>query len=164
MDEKQVRREARLERMHERLDVDHPRCIECGLDDVRCLEAHHIAGRKFDAATVIFCRNHHRILSDDQRDHPPLVPVSAAARCVVWNDDTKERVKEIVKDAPFPLIDFEHPGRRHWYKDFPNGKLSSLVRGPGEISQSFANACEYVKENAGSRSKTARFPNPCLSG
>jgi hypothetical protein len=70
VDEKQLRREARLQRMHDRLGVDHPRCIECGLDDVRCLEAHHIAGRKFDDATVIFCRNHHRILSDDQKDHP----------------------------------------------------------------------------------------------
>jgi hypothetical protein len=73
MDEKQLNREARLQRMHERLGVDHPRCIECGLDDVRCLEAHHIAGSAFDDATVIFCRNHHRILSDDQKDHPPLI-------------------------------------------------------------------------------------------
>jgi hypothetical protein len=70
MDEKDLNREARLQRMHERLGVDHPRCIECGLDDVRCLEAHHIAGRKFDDATVILCRNHHRILSDDQKGHP----------------------------------------------------------------------------------------------
>jgi hypothetical protein len=70
VDEKQLKREARLQRMHERLGVDHPHCIECGLDDVRCLEAHHIAGSKFDDATVIFCRNHHRILSDDQKDHP----------------------------------------------------------------------------------------------
>jgi hypothetical protein len=50
VDEKQLKREARLQRMHERLGVDHPRCIVCGLDDVRCLEAHHIAGRKFDDA------------------------------------------------------------------------------------------------------------------
>ena len=71
MDDKELKREARLQRMYERLDVDAPRCIECGLADVRCLEAHHIAGRKFDDATVIFCRNHHRILSDDQKDHPP---------------------------------------------------------------------------------------------
>jgi hypothetical protein len=70
VDEKQLKREARLQRMHDRLGIDHPRCVECGLDDVRCLEAHHIAGRKFDDATVIFCRNHHRILSDDQKDHP----------------------------------------------------------------------------------------------
>ena len=70
MDDQELKREARLQRMHERLGVDHPRCIECGLDDVRCLEAHHFAGRKFDGATVIVCRNHHRILSDDQKDHP----------------------------------------------------------------------------------------------
>jgi hypothetical protein len=70
MDDKELRREMRLQRMHERLGVEHPRCIECGLDDVRCLEAHHIAGRKFDDATLIICRNHHRILSDSQKDHP----------------------------------------------------------------------------------------------
>jgi hypothetical protein len=70
MDDNELKREARLQRMYERLGIDHPRCLECGLDDVRCLEAHHIAGRKFDDATVIFCRNHHRILSDDQKDHP----------------------------------------------------------------------------------------------
>jgi hypothetical protein len=73
MDDKELKREARLQRMHERLGVDHPRCIECRLDDVRCLEAHHIAGRRFDGATVIVCRNHHRILSDDQKDHPQLI-------------------------------------------------------------------------------------------
>ena len=73
MDDKELKREARLQRMHERLGVEMPRCIECGLADVRCLEAHHIAGRKFDDATVILCRNHHRILSDDQKDHPPPI-------------------------------------------------------------------------------------------
>ena len=73
MDDKGVNREARLQRMYERLGVDDPRCLECGLTDVRCLEAHHIAGSKFDGTTVIFCRNHHRILSDDQKDHPPLI-------------------------------------------------------------------------------------------
>jgi hypothetical protein len=46
MDEKDVNREARLQRMCERLGVDAPRCVRCGLDEVRCLEAHHIAGRK----------------------------------------------------------------------------------------------------------------------
>ena len=70
MDDKELKREARLQRMHERLGAEMPRCIECGLADVRCLEAHHIAGREFDDATVILCRNHHRILSDDQKDHP----------------------------------------------------------------------------------------------
>ena len=73
MDNKDLKREARVQRMHERLGVDAPRCAYCGLDDVRCLEAHHIAGRKFDDATVILCRNCHRVLSDDQRDHPPRI-------------------------------------------------------------------------------------------
>jgi hypothetical protein len=52
---------------------DTPRCVRCGLDDVRCLEVHHIAGRKFGDATVVVCRNCHRILSDDQKDHPPSI-------------------------------------------------------------------------------------------
>ena len=73
MDDKELKREARLQRMCERLGVETPRCVHCRLDDVRCLEAHHIAGRKFDSATVILCRNCHRILSDDQKDHPPLI-------------------------------------------------------------------------------------------
>jgi len=73
MDDKDLKREARLQRMCERLGVETPRCAHCGLDDVRCLEAHHIAGRKFDDATVILCRNCHRILSNDQKDHPPLI-------------------------------------------------------------------------------------------
>ena len=73
MNDKDLNREARLQRTCERLGVETPRCAHCGLDDVRCLEAHHIAGDKFDDATVILCRNCHRILSDDQKDHPPLI-------------------------------------------------------------------------------------------
>jgi hypothetical protein len=73
MDDQELKREARVQRMYERLGVDAPRCVHCGLDDVRCLEAHHIAGSKFDDATVIFCRNHHRVLSDDQKDHPSII-------------------------------------------------------------------------------------------
>jgi hypothetical protein len=73
MDDTEQKREARLQRAYERLNAHKPRCINCGLEDVRCLEAHHIAGRKFGDATVIVCRNCHRILSDDQKDHPPPV-------------------------------------------------------------------------------------------
>jgi hypothetical protein len=73
MDDKELKREARLQRMCERLGGETPRCANCGLNDVRCLEAHHIAGRKFGDATVILCRNCHRILSDDQKDHPPPI-------------------------------------------------------------------------------------------
>jgi hypothetical protein len=73
MDDRELKRETRLQRMRERLGVQTPRCAHCGHDDVRCLEAHHIAGRKFDDATVILCRNCHRVLSDDQKDHPPRI-------------------------------------------------------------------------------------------
>jgi len=73
MDDKELKREARLQKVCDRLRVETPRCAHCGCDDARCLEAHHIAGRRFDDATVILCRNCHRILSDDQKDHPPLI-------------------------------------------------------------------------------------------
>ena len=70
MDEKDQKREARHQTRLERLGTATPRCVVCGLEDDRCLEAHHIAGRRFDPLTAIVCRNHHRILSDDQKDHP----------------------------------------------------------------------------------------------
>lgn len=47
-----------------------PQCIVCGSCDIRCLEAHHIAGQYADFAQVVVCLNHHRILSDLQIDHP----------------------------------------------------------------------------------------------
>ena len=64
--EKEKRRQSRLER----LGTDTPYCGVCGVTDDRCLELHHVAGRKFDGDTVILCRNHHRMLSDDQVDYP----------------------------------------------------------------------------------------------
>lgn len=62
----EIRKQKRLDRM----EIASPRCVHCGENDDRCLEAHHIAGRKFDPATAIECRNCHRKLSDMQRDHP----------------------------------------------------------------------------------------------
>ena len=53
-----------------RLGSEHPKCASCGMDDCRCLEAHHIAGRAFDPTTINLCRNCHRKLSDSQKDHP----------------------------------------------------------------------------------------------
>lgn len=87
------------------------------------------------------------------------LPLTAAARCVVWNEGVKQRVKEIVGDAPFPTIDFESPERRHWFKDFANGKSSSLVSGPGEIASIFNAAYAYVAEHAGKNADTAPFAN-----
>lgn len=59
-------RQARLRR----LGTQEPRCGTCGESDDRCLELHHIAGRKNDTATAIVCRNCHRKLSDAQDRHP----------------------------------------------------------------------------------------------
>lgn len=66
----------------ERLGTDRPVCVVCGEDDPRCLEAHHLAGRAFDGQTVPVCRNCHRKLSDDQKDHPGKIgnPPSALER------------------------------------------------------------------------------------
>ncbi len=63
---KEKRKQDRLEK----LGTQTPVCCLCGETDDRCLEAHHIAGRKFAPETSIVCRNCHRKLSDAQRDHP----------------------------------------------------------------------------------------------
>lgn len=70
MDKIELERERRRQRRIERLRTSDPVCIVCGYDDNRCLERHHIAGRAYDDETCIICRNCHRKLSDDQRDHP----------------------------------------------------------------------------------------------
>ena len=68
--EAELQRERRRQRAIERLGNDNPACAACGENDPLTLELHHVAGRAFDAATVILCRNCHRKLSDAQKDHP----------------------------------------------------------------------------------------------
>lgn len=65
------------QRALQRLGTDDPRCMTCGEPDGRCLELHHIAGRAYDASTVILCRNCHRKLSDpsENRDAPADPPL-----------------------------------------------------------------------------------------
>ena len=63
-------RERRQQKRFETLGTDDPRCGMCGYRDDRALELHHVAGRKHDDVTVILCRNCHRVVSDDQLDHP----------------------------------------------------------------------------------------------
>lgn len=66
------RRQARLHR----LGTDEPRCGTCGEADPRCLERHHVAGRRQDGdTTVLACRNCHARLSDAQKDHPRRIGV-----------------------------------------------------------------------------------------
>lgn len=88
------------------------------------------------------------------------LPVTAAARCVVWNDHIKKRVEEIVGLSAFPQI---VPGgsrdRPHWFTNFASGGNSSLVKGPGEISSIFDAACSYVEEHTGCHQGSAKFKN-----
>lgn len=63
---KEVRKQRRLEK----LGSNNPVCGICGERDWRCLEYHHVADYKRDDLTVPICRNCHRKVSDDQKDHP----------------------------------------------------------------------------------------------
>ncbi|HDS1836547.1 TPA: DUF4433 domain-containing protein [Stenotrophomonas maltophilia] len=86
------------------------------------------------------------------------LPVTAATRCVVWNNDVKQRVQEIVGAAPFPAIEFQDTwGRPHWFTDFASGGSSSVVKGPGEIAMRFEDACALVDKHSGSHAGTAKF-------
>lgn len=86
------------------------------------------------------------------------LPVTAAARCVVWNDDAKKRVKAIVGTNPFPTIEFaDYRSRPHWFTNFASGGNSSLVKGPGAIAKIFNSACAYVEGHVGHYAGTAKF-------
>lgn len=75
--------EARRQKRLERMGAAKPRCLYCGENDDRCLEAHHIGARRYDPDTVIVCRNCHRKLSDMQRDHPkPVANPPGLEECV----------------------------------------------------------------------------------
>lgn len=64
------RKEARKQTRLEKLGTNEPRCGTCGEPDWRCIELHHVADLGRDEATVLICRNCHRKVSDDQKDHP----------------------------------------------------------------------------------------------
>lgn len=67
-------REARREQALKRLGTRNPSCVVCSENDPLCLELHHIAGQKHHDDLSIVCRNCHRKLSDQQRDHPVDTP------------------------------------------------------------------------------------------
>jgi hypothetical protein len=60
-------------RLH-KLGTDNPCCAVCGNSDWRVIEEHHVAGRKHHSQVVLLCANHHRILTDDQKDHLQTSP------------------------------------------------------------------------------------------
>ncbi|RXD03755.1 hypothetical protein EQZ23_15710 [Sphingomonas sp. UV9] len=70
----EIARETRKQRRLEILGTNDPRCAKCGDDRWQCLELHHVADHGQDEATVCICRNCHRVLSDLQKDHPPVDP------------------------------------------------------------------------------------------
>lgn len=76
MTEQELRKEARRQRRLEQLGTNDPRCGTCGETDDRCIEWHHVAGRRWDDGTVAICRNCHRAVSDDQKDHPRFNPAA----------------------------------------------------------------------------------------
>jgi hypothetical protein len=65
--------ETRKQNRLEKLGTNNPVCVICGENDWRCLEEHHIAGQHFGDDLSIICRNCHRKLSDDQKDHPSKI-------------------------------------------------------------------------------------------
>lgn len=76
MIDKELAREIRKQRRLEKLGTNLPRCGECSETDWRCLELHHVADFGCDDGTVILCRNCHRKVSDDQKDHPAYDPAA----------------------------------------------------------------------------------------
>lgn len=66
-DENERRKQSRLHK----LGTNTPRCAICGNSDWRVIEEHHPDSRKRDKLVVLLCANDHRIVTDDQKDHPP---------------------------------------------------------------------------------------------
>ena len=86
------------------------------------------------------------------------LPVTAATRCVVWNEGVKRRVEAIVGTKAFPPIEYQDKwARPHWFINFAAGGNSSVVKGPGEIAAIFKTACDYVEEHAGEYEAIAGF-------
>lgn len=66
-------KETRKQKRLETLGSNNPVCVICGENDWRCLEQHHIAGQAYGDDLCNVCRNCHRKLSDDQKDHPKQI-------------------------------------------------------------------------------------------
>ena len=76
MTDLELKKEVRKQRRLAILRSNNPLCGVCGQSDWRCLELHHVADHGCDDGTVIICRNCHRKVSDDQKDHPAFDPAA----------------------------------------------------------------------------------------
>jgi len=68
-DQSERRKQSRLHK----LGTNTPHCATCGNSDWRVIEEHHPDSRKRDKLVVLLCANDHRIVTDEQKDHPPGV-------------------------------------------------------------------------------------------
>lgn len=112
----EINRDARRQRAIERLGVTNPTCIYCGEDDPLVLERHHLAGRVYGEDTIIVCRNHHRKLSDTQKDHPvkiqePPDKLEAIAHFLLGLADLFELLIRKLREFARDLIDRADPNR-----------------------------------------------------
>jgi hypothetical protein len=66
-------KEARKQKRLAILGSNNPVCVICAEDDWRCIEQHHIPGQAYGDDLCNVCRNCHRKLSDNQKDHPAMI-------------------------------------------------------------------------------------------
>ena len=109
MNKKEIARERRRQRRFEALGTNSPRCI-CGEDDPCCLELHEPGGREFCDLSVIVCRNCHRKLEDDRKDHPsrlskPPTNLESIAHSLLGLADFLERLVEQLRIWAEALLD-----------------------------------------------------------
>jgi hypothetical protein len=114
--EAELRREARRQRAIERLGIANPKCLYCNVTDPLLLERHHLAGQGYDNDTVIVCRNHHRKLSDLQKDHPkkiaePPDTLEIIAHFLLGLADFFELLIEKLREFVGQLIERADPNR-----------------------------------------------------
>jgi hypothetical protein len=110
MDAREMDKAIRQQQRFERLGTDKPVCVICGFDDDRALERHHIAGQSYDDAEAIVCKNCHRVLSDDQRDHPvkiegPPTKVECIGRLLCGLADLFELLAQKLREFGKALIE-----------------------------------------------------------
>jgi transcription elongation factor Elf1 len=97
MNDEEKRRRARVRKAYARLGTSTPACMICGENNPFCLERHEPGGRKHSELSVIICRNCHRKLEDDRRDHFPPIwsppdPLECLSRALAGEADMFQRL------------------------------------------------------------------------